>query len=90
MKLKSRDMKEQIKIAAKLYDCHETAKKLYKSEFPEKIKFYKEVIQGYMAKHNVDEMKAVIAICEFDSVKGQGIAIMLFMAAVVELIEPSK
>lgn len=81
---------QQIKMAAKLYECRDTARKFFKGDFPERIKFYKEVIQAYQSKHGTEVIPSVTAICGFDAVKGEAMAVMMFMAAAVELIEPSK
>lgn len=83
-------MKEQIKMAAKLYECHESAKLLFKDKYPGKISWYKQVIITWNKKHGTDTLKSVIDICQSsDTVKNDGVAIMMFMAAAVELIEPS-
>jgi uncharacterized membrane protein len=81
---------KEIKIAAKLYQCRDTAKKLYKDEYDKKLLTYKNFIQAHMKKFNIDVLPSVLEICSFDSVKCDGITTMLFMAAAVELIEPSK
>jgi hypothetical protein len=81
-------MKQHIEIAAKLYQCHKTAKKLFKEEFQDKIKFYKDRIFKVMELSKVDELKAVSILCELPSVKDEAFAIMMFLAAVVEILEP--
>ena len=83
-------MREQIQIAAKLYECHDCAKKLFGAEYKAKIQWYIDTLNNYSAHYKVETLKAVIAICQTDIVKGNGMALMLFMAAAVEIIEPSK
>lgn len=83
-------MKEQIKIAAKLYECQETAKMFFKEEYPSKIKWYKDVIVNYQKKNNKDVLQSTLALCQLESVKENGMAIMMFMAATVDLIESDK
>ena len=80
-------MREHIQIAAKMYDCQETAMKLFKDEYPKKIQWYVETLKGVMAKENLDELKSVLFVSKLDSVKDNGMAVMLFMAAAVEIIE---
>ena len=83
-------MNEQhIKLAAKLYKCRDTAKALFKDEYNEKLRTYKNVIQAHMAKFNIDVLPSVLEICSAESVRENGMATMLFMAAAVELTEPS-
>ena len=81
---------EQIKLAAKLYKCRDSAKLLYKSEYNEKLRTYKNVINAHMDKFKIDVLPSVLEICSFESVRDNAMAQMLFMAAAVELIEPTK
>jgi len=83
-------MEKQIKIAAKLYQCRDTAKRFYRDEFKDKIEPYKECIRKYMVNSGKDELLSVMEICEIDEIKDKGgFAIIMFMAAATELIEPS-
>lgn len=83
-------MREQIQITAKLYQCQETAQKFYKEEYQDKIKWYKETLNKYAKLNKTDTLKAVISICQKSPIKENGMSIMMFMAAAVEIIEPSK
>ena len=84
-------MEKQIKMAAKLYECRDTAKKLYGAEFQNKISDYKRYIKACMMKHNYkDEITAAMSLAkDCEGVQGSGMGVMLIMAACVELIEPS-
>lgn len=82
-------MEQQIKMAAKLYKCRDTAKRFYKKEFNKTIEPYKIEIKQVMEKHKTDEIKALLKISETKLYQDSGMAQMLFMAAMVELIEPS-
>ena len=84
-------MEQQIKMAAKLYECRDTAKKLYGAEFENKISYYKRYIKACMMKHNYkDEITAAMRLAkDCEGVQGSGMGVMLIMAACVELIEPS-
>lgn len=81
------DIRENIQIASKMYDCQETAMRLFKEEYTEKVKWYVDTLKAVMAKENLGELKAVLFVSKFDSIKDNGMAIMMFMAAAVEIIE---
>lgn len=83
-------MEQQIKIAAKLYQCRETAKNLFRKEFNEKIEPYKKIIAGVAKDKNINELKALTLICEDERISSHGITLIVLMAAAVELIEQSK
>ena len=80
-------MREQIKIAAKMYQCQESAQRLFKDEYVGKIKWYINTIKTVMEKEHLDELSSILFISNLPNVKNNGAAIMLFMAAAVELIE---
>ena len=80
-------MREQIKIAAKMYDCQETAMKFFKEEYPAKVKWYVDTLKAVMSKENIGELEAVLFVSKLDSVKDNAMAVMMFMAASVEIIE---
>jgi hypothetical protein len=81
---------QHIKLAAKLYKCRDAAKALHRYDYHEKLLPYKNVINQHMDKFKLDVLPSVIEICNFESVRNNGMAEMLFMAAAVEIIEPSK
>ena len=81
------DIRETVQIAAKMYECQESAMKLFREEYPDKISWYVTTLRGVMAKEKLGELKAVLFVSKMDSVKDNGMAIMLFMAAAVEIIE---
>lgn len=82
-------METQIKIAARIYECRDTAKKFYGNEWKEKIKFHMDLIQAVMKKHKIDnEVKATVKVIE--GVKDDnGIFTMLMLAALAETLEPT-
>ena len=84
-------MEQQIKMAAKLYQCRDSAKKLYGADYQSKIADYKRYIQACMIKHNYkDEITAAMRlITDCKDLDGSGIGTMNILAACVELIEPS-
>ncbi len=80
-------MREQIQIAAKMYQCQESAMKLFRDEYETKVKWYVDTLKAVMQKENLSELKAILFVSKLDSVKDNGVAIMMFMAAAVEIIE---
>ena len=80
-------MEKEIKIAAKLYQCRDVAKRFFRDNYDEKIKPYKNAIQTHRERFNLEVLPSVTEICSFESVRDNGMATMLFMAAAVELIE---
>lgn len=83
-------MREQIQITAKLYQCQETAKNLFKEEYNERIQWYINLINDFATKHKLETLPAVISICQRETIRSNGVAMMMIMAAAVEIIEPSK
>lgn len=81
---------QQVKMAAKLYQCRDAAKKLYGTEYKYKIKWYVDALNGYAKHIGRDTLSAVIEFCSKPDVSVNEMAVMLFMAAAVEIIEPSK
>lgn len=77
-------------MAAKLYQCRDTAKRFFKEEFEEKILPYKKIISDVAKEKKIGELEAMMKICDDDVIKNNGWTMMLLMAAAVEIIEPSK
>lgn len=83
-------MKDKIIIAAKLYKSQESAKFLHGKDYEEKIKWYKEQLQEISQEKGITILEAVIIACEVPVIQSSGTAIMMFLAAAVEIIEPTK
>lgn len=81
---------QQVKLAAKLYECRDAAKSLYGNEYKEKLRWYIARIYEWQKSQKVETLPAVLGICSMPSVKANEMSVMLFMAAAVEIIEPSK
>lgn len=81
------ELKDCIKIYAHMYECQESANKLFGTEYPEKIKWYVEVIKAYQQAHKTEVLQSVIAICKVSTVEVNGFAVMMFMSAAVDLME---
>lgn len=82
-------MEKEIKIAAKLYECRDTAKRFFREEYAEKLKPYIAIIKAVMKANELDELQAILKISQTESYQENGMAQMMFMAAVVEIMEPS-
>lgn len=80
-------MREQIQIAAKMYHCQKTAMRFFKHEYKEKVQWYKDVLLAANRKDKTDTLKSVLTICNYDAIKQNGMAIIMFMAAAVDIIE---
>jgi len=76
-----------IQIAAKLYDCRDTAKSLFKEEYKTKLQPYTHIVKEVMKANKLEVIPALLKISKTATYQDSGIAQMMFMAAVVELIE---
>lgn len=86
-------MEQQIKIAAKLYKCRDTAKsyaKIQNEDYHKMLQPYSEIIQAVMEADKLDHIHALLKISESKTYQDSGMAQLLFMAALVELMEPSE
>lgn len=83
-------METQIKIAAKLYECRDTAKRFFREEYAEKLKPYMHIIQEVMKANELEVLEAILKISKTKTYLDDGMVQMLFMAAAVELMEPSE
>lgn len=79
-----------IKIAAKLYKCRDSAKALYGDNYYKNLVPYHMIICDVMKSQNCTELEAILHIADKSEMMESGINIMMFMAAVCEIIEPSE
>lgn len=82
-------MEREIKMAARLYECRDVAKRFFKEEYSSRLQPYIHIIKEVMVKHNINELEALLIISKTHAYQDSGMAQMLFMAGVVELIEPT-
>lgn len=85
-------MEQQIKMAAKLYECRDSAKSMAKmqgEDFKEMIKPYTDIVTKVMQANNLKHIPALLKISETKMYQESGMAQMLFMAAITEMMEPS-
>lgn len=87
-------MEKLIKMTAKLYQCRDSARSLAEMQgvpLLDKLKPYMDIIVAVMKARNLDsEINAILKISETESYKESGLVQMMFMAAAVELMEPSQ
>ena len=84
-------MEQQIKLASKLYRCRDTIKRFYMDDYNDKLQPYKECIRKYAAKSGKDILLSAMEICEVDEIREKGgFIIMMFLAAALEMVEPSE
>jgi len=83
-------MENPIKMAARLYQCRDTAKRFFRDEYQEKLKPYTHILSAVMKANNLDEIPALLKISETHTYQDNAMGQMMFMAAVVEMIEPSE
>jgi hypothetical protein len=88
--LKNLTMEKQIKMAAKLYHCRDTAKAFFKDAYKEKLEPYTYILKKVMESNNEDEIQALLRISKTQSYQENGMAQMMFFTAVVEMLEPSN
>lgn len=82
-------MESQIKIAAKLYQARDTAQKLFKDRYKTVLSHYIKSLKAVMESRGVEEIHAFLEISKTEPCKDSDMVQMLYMAAVVEMIEPS-
>ncbi len=86
-------MEQQIKMAAKLYQCRDSAKSLCKmqnKDFFETVKPYKDIIEKIMVANKEQPIPALLTISQTKTYQESGMDQLFFMAAVTEIMEPSK
>lgn len=83
-------MEKEIKIAAQLYKCRDTAKRFFAEKYAERLKPYIHIIKEVMKANELEELEAILRISKTKTYQEDGMVQMLFMAAAVELLEPSE
>jgi len=81
---------QQIKMAAKLYKCRDVAKSFLNNEYESKLAPYKALIQSVMRANKIDVLPALLQISKTKTFEDHEMGQIMYYAAAVELIEPSK
>ena len=82
-------MEKEIKIAAKLYECRDSAKLLFKTEYKKKIQPYIDALNNLMKAKELKVIPALLLISKTEAYQESGMTQLMFMTAVVEILEPS-
>lgn len=84
-------MQQEIKIAAKLYRYRDTAKRFFADDFFTRLAPYKDITEKVMKANNEDALQALLRISKTNTYNdSDGMVQMLFIAAAVEVLEPSN
>lgn len=78
---------KQVKMAAKLYEMRDTAKRLLRDKYAAKMTEYGKILQATATRDKRTPMEVAIAVCS--KLDTPAMEICFIMAAVVELAEPS-
>lgn len=76
-----------LQVATKLQECKDAAESLLGEKYPQKIKPYKDLIMAVMKANNIGPVKALLMILKTESCAENKMAQVMFMSAVVDLIE---
>jgi hypothetical protein len=82
-------MQQSIKITAKLYECRDSAKFIFKDNFQESLQPFLDIVHQVMKANNQNPLEALLTISKTNTYLNNGMAQLLFMTAVVEIMEPS-
>lgn len=84
-------MKEAISITSHLRQSNAFAKELYKDKYPEKIKWFKEIIIEYKKAKNLNGILPTLTeLLKHESTEESKLGTLMFISAAVDLIEEQK
>jgi hypothetical protein len=78
---------QAVKTTARLYECRDTAKQLLGNKYRERMDAYSQVIKSAANAMECGDLTAAIALAKK---AGGGMATIYYLAAVVEMTEPSN
>ena len=78
---------QAVKMAAKLYECRDTAKRVFGAGYPERIAAYGRVVKSAANAMECSELSAATTLA---NKAGGGMAAICYLAAAVEIMEPSN
>lgn len=79
-------MANPVQLAAKLYDCRDTVKRLLQDDYHKQMQEYGEVVRKVAAAEKCSDLEAGTRVAKS---AGDGMTAVFVLAATVELIEPS-
>lgn len=77
-----------IQMASKLLECRDAVKSLFGEKYIENLQPYMRIIKEIMRVNNINEIRALLIISKTETYQDSETAQIMFMASVVELIEP--
>lgn len=83
-------MEREIRMAAKLYECRDAVKEILGEDYNAKIQKYMNVVLEIMKLKKIEAIPALLLLSKTEAYKGNDAATLFFMAAICEIIEPTK
>lgn len=80
-------MEDEIKLAAKMYECRDVSKRLLGSKYHERMIEYGSMVKNFAAAKKCGHLKAATMLADG---AGGGMAAIFIMASFVEMTEPSN
>lgn len=77
---------QAVTMAAKLYECRDTARRLFGEGYQARMDSYGQIIRSIAKTTGTSELSAAISAAK----KVEGMASICFLAAAVEMAEPSN
>jgi hypothetical protein len=78
---------QAVKMAAKLYECRDTAKRVFGDDYHKRMKAYGQVVKSAANAMGCSDITAAATLA---NKVGGGMAAICYLAAVVEMTEPSN
>ena len=78
---------QAVKMAAKLYECRDTAKRVFGDGYHKRMEAYGQVVKSAANALNCSDVAAATTLA---NKAGGGMAAICYLAAVVEMTEPSN
>ena len=82
------DHEHRARMIAKLYECRDAARTLLGEKYPARMAEYGKEIRAIAINKEISDIKAAMLLASVPD--PSGIGSVLYLAAAVELIEPSK
>ena len=78
---------QAVKMAAKVYECRDTAKRVFGDGYQKLMEAYGQVVKSVANEMRCSELSAATTLA---NKAGGGMAAVCYLAAVVEMTEPSN
>jgi hypothetical protein len=80
-------MEMSVGIAQKMYDCRRAAKQLLGAEYKVKVDVYIAALKRRMDEFGLNECEAVLKITQDPEIANNEMAVIMLMAAAIEISE---